>query len=294
MFNRNLFFLLGSFFLISCMANQSLSIEEPKEISYLSSSALTDAERHGWVFVSSPSDNNFISLPSSILALPGYPIAWSPNGKLMAMTKIGADNLYLSICDYETCNDLVKGYYPAWSNDGAKIAYWDGPTGTDLADMSLFIIDIETKETKKIITTGVVKNNIPRLSWSTDDLALVFSINDVTGRPTLSLLSLEDNSIKKLAEGENPAWSPVKPEIAYDFNGTIRIINIETHEDIAITEDNENKWPSWSPDGKKIVFESMRDGNCEIYITDLEDSSLIRLTANETCESKPEWRRIDN
>jgi TolB protein len=36
--------------------------------------------------------------------------------------------------------------------------------------------------------------------------------------------------------------------------------------------------PSWSPDGKKIVFASIRDGNAEIYVMNADGSGQTRLT----------------
>ena len=45
----------------------------------------------------------------------------------------------------------------------------------------------------------------------------------------------------------------------------------------------------FSPDGKKIVFASWRDGNEEIYIMNVDGSNQRRLTNNPTNDNDPDW-----
>lgn len=47
--------------------------------------------------------------------------------------------------------------------------------------------------------------------------------------------------------------------------------------------------PSWSPDGKRIVFWSDRDGNNEIYIMNADGSDAVRLTDNPALDVAPDW-----
>lgn len=51
-------------------------------------------------------------------------------------------------------------------------------------------------------------------------------------------------------------------------------------------------FPAWSPDGKKIAFESNRDthdGNYEIYVMNADGSNQTRLTNNKAFDMQPTW-----
>ena len=46
---------------------------------------------------------------------------------------------------------------------------------------------------------------------------------------------------------------------------------------------------SWSPDSKKLTFESDRDGNFEIYVVNADGSEPKRLTSNPAWDGNPQW-----
>jgi Tol biopolymer transport system component len=47
---------------------------------------------------------------------------------------------------------------------------------------------------------------------------------------------------------------------------------------ITNTPTADEDWPEWSPRGNKVIFSSTRDGNHEIYLTDLDGEEIVRLT----------------
>ena len=52
---------------------------------------------------------------------------------------------------------------------------------------------------------------------------------------------------------------------------------------------HEDGAPSWSPDGKRIVFVSDREGNHEIYVMDTDGGNLQNLTNNPGGDFGPAW-----
>ena len=47
--------------------------------------------------------------------------------------------------------------------------------------------------------------------------------------------------------------------------------------------------PAWSPDGSQIAFDSLRDGNSEIYVMNANGSGQSRLTTEAAADSEPAW-----
>src|SRR5215213_10006745 len=65
-----------------------------------------------------------------------------------------------------------------------------------------------------------------------------------------------------------------------------------------LTNDHDlNDFPAWSPDGKRIAYQSWQNGSFEIYVTDIACSSPSqtctkqpqRLTSNEANDNAPTW-----
>ena len=57
--------------------------------------------------------------------------------------------------------------------------------------------------------------------------------------------------------------------------------------------------PSWSPDGKRILFGSTRDQSsdnpleaAELYVMDADGSNVQRLTFNDAFDGHPRWQPL--
>ena len=60
-------------------------------------------------------------------------------------------------------------------------------------------------------------------------------------------------------------------------------------EGVNLTPDSEanDAFPDFSPDGRRVVFRSMRDGNAEIYVMNADGTGVQRLTHHEATDTMP-------
>ena len=47
--------------------------------------------------------------------------------------------------------------------------------------------------------------------------------------------------------------------------------------------------PSWSPDGRRIAFDSYRGGQEDIYTINADGTGLMNLTNNPSWDADPSW-----
>ena len=52
--------------------------------------------------------------------------------------------------------------------------------------------------------------------------------------------------------------------------------------------------PSWSPDAKRLVFESRRHGAPELYVINVDGTGERRLTTNPAQDTHPDWSPMGN
>lgn len=103
------------------------------------------------------------------------------------------------------------------------------------------------------------------------------------------------------------AWSPDGTRIAYQDpiaeERGIFVADSDGGNVVRLTEGANDAWPSWSPDGSRIVFSSTRydptipactpgeDFKCptDLYISNIDGSSIARLTTDSAAEYQPVW-----
>ncbi len=67
-------------------------------------------------------------------------------------------------------------------------------------------------------------------------------------------------------------------------------VDIEAREVITLTEKAyQDAWPSWSPDGAKILFVSDRQGNRDVWVMDANGRHAVNLTRNPADDWTPAW-----
>ena len=78
----------------------------------------------------------------------------------------------------------------------------------------------------------------------------------------------------------------------FGFNESIaQIISINTTNNISRSAGNDIA-PEWSPDGKKLLYQSNRNGNWDILLYDFVLDTTIQLTFKTANEQNPQWHPV--
>jgi dipeptidyl aminopeptidase/acylaminoacyl peptidase len=182
-------------------------------------------------------------------------------------------------------------YLPAWSPDGARIAFVSNREGND----EIYVMDADGSGQKRL-TTDMDEDLSP--TWSPDGSRIAFQSNrdgfnriHVMDADGLAVIGLTDS------DGFDPAWSADGSRIAFtstkDGNPEIYVMSSDGSNAMRVTHDPSHDWnPSWSPDGSKIAFESDRDGGIRVYVVNSDGTDIHRLLETGAQACCPSWQPI--
>lgn len=221
---------------------------------------------------------------------------YSPDGNFITYTSYRPGRPCLYIKNIRTGNISRLACYkgsniaPAWHPDGRQLAVTLSRDGTP----DIYLIDISGKIIKRL-TWGSSINISP--SWSPDGKKLVF-VSDRGGTPQLYILNIESGAVRRLtfkgAYNTDPQWSPRGDKIAYcgRTNGKFQIFTIapggEDARQLTFAGSNEN--PSWSPDGRQIIFSTTRSGNNKVlYVMYVNGTGKRKLLNFGKSAAMPFW-----
>jgi Tol biopolymer transport system component/imidazolonepropionase-like amidohydrolase len=101
-----------------------------------------------------------------------------------------------------------------------------------------------------------------------------------------------DRAEIRLTQGTNMAiaLSPDGKTIVCDLQGTLWKMTVSGGKATAITDElGDARQPAFSPDGKRIAFQSYRDGNWHIWTVAPDGSQLRQLTSGPFDHREPHW-----
>jgi Tol biopolymer transport system component len=185
--------------------------------------------------------------------------AWSPDGKMLALTTSQKGNdydVFIVNADGTSLRPVVESplaeYGPQWSPDGTRIAFerWplrDGDPGTP----DLFVLDVVSGEINPLVTSP---------GWDT-----------------------------------SVAWSPDGDRLAFvrgdDRDEEIYVVNADGTGERQLTDiaGGGAERPAWSPDGTKLTFVAHDQEQWDVWVANDDGSGATRLTPTERYDGPAVW-----
>lgn len=226
--------------------------------------------------------------------------AWSPDGRRIAFTRnedIGestsftSDDVFVMASDGAGMRQLTPERpgrsfgQPAWSPDGLQIAYVDSGSVSSAVPSRLgrlTVVDVDGGGARRL-TEGRIDADP---DWSPDGREIVFTrgVNIASfddGNQDIYVLDVETGKTKRLTRTpagtfeSAPAWSPDGSRIAFarwtrqtQFEGEARIYVMNrdgSDQSLVLEHRHFASGPyslTWSPDGRKIAFETSSELGC--------------------------------
>jgi Tol biopolymer transport system component len=208
----------------------------------------------------------------------------------------------------DTARDyLAPAYHPS---SGRVVCYGAGPTDeasrfeTDLPGPFLARVSQQGALPDRTLRMYAVRGYIPALSPDASEVAtgeafsrLVISRLDGSRKRTIF-----DRVKTERYRGENSAWGPAWSAdgawlafgVGAPFGSGSEKVDIwksrpDGSQAVNLTPDSaaNDAWPDFSPDGRRIVFRSARDGNQEIYLMNADGTGVRRLTEHQATDTMP-------
>jgi len=166
----------------------------------------------------------------------------------------------------------------------------------------IFKIDLDGGLSKRLTHGPNAAINVePNVNWVGDKIA--FS-SDRHGRPMIYTMNLDGSSVDRITFAgvfnSTPAWSPDGKKIAFagqeDDHFDIFVVDADKTNMIRVTSARKTngKWsnnedPSFSPDGRFLMYTSNRSGKNQIYISTVDGSEERQITDDNFNYYKPKW-----
>jgi Tol biopolymer transport system component len=220
----------------------------------------------------------------------GTQIAWVSDADLWVMNATGTGASQLT-------DDSADELDPAWSPDGTQIAFASDRNG----DFDIWLLDVGTGEASVLIQKNGTSERAP--SWSPDGESLVY-MSDASGGRELYVFHLSSGSEIRLTDNAVydglPDWHGSMIVFATvrspDSGGEFEIYradaslgNADQSNAIQVTANQvADDDPAWSPDGQSIVYQTMQDGQWDLWIIDGDGNSRM-LIGGPSNETAPDW-----
>jgi TolB protein len=250
-----------------------------------------------WVMDYDGSNQRQITHLSSISLSPRI----SPDGSRLAfssLTKTGWEIMMYSL----DLNRMVSfphmggtNLSPAWSPDGVKLAFSSSRSG----ESEIYVADVSGANLHRMT---VDKGPDVSPVWNRKTSAQIAFVSGRTGLPQVYTMESDGTNQQRMTDqgyAVSPAWAPNGQFLSLSWvrkygpgepgASDIYLMDIASKQWVQLSHDGgRNDFPSWSPDGRHIVFQSSRSGKEEIWMM-LADGTKVRQLTFTGRNTQPNW-----
>lgn len=223
-------------------------------------------------------------------------VSWYPDGRRLF---VNATDGFVYTVELDSGRETrvpteLNGFQDAvLAPDGERFAFSLSTSGS-VDDNNIWLASANGHNQQKL-------TSMPRLQhepvWSPDGTALYFLSGDGGQAHNIWRIDLAERRPKQITANQLYHF-----DVAVSSDGTLAYSNNRDGAydlwlrgpegaERRLTDDSAlDARPSWSPDGRRLVFESSRDGGPDLWLVDIESGSLTRLTHTGGGARYPVWR----
>ena len=222
--------------------------------------------------------------------------ALSPDGTMVAYTSDSSGNADIWVSHIAGGDPLQRTRHPgadtdpAWFPDGGALAFVSDRSGVP----SVWRVPVLGGTPTRLLA------NAEQPAVSPDGSRIAFITPDTAGLKRIALAPLADlTQIEIVTDDDgglwdhhNPAWSPDGTTLCYADQRHLWLVPAAGGTATRLTSHDEaDIEPTWTSDGRRIVFASFREGSIALWTIPVAGGEAQRLTAGTSSESSPSISR---
>lgn len=239
-------------------------------------------------------------------------VVWSPDGKMIAFTRMEITNttprtmaadIYVARADGSELRRLTGANgnesFPSFSPDGKTIFFGSGAPRS--REQDIFSVNVRGGGLRPV-ARAPGRDGAPVVS--PDGKKIVFNSERDGGLPQIYVMNIDGSNPTRLTDDDkvafyNPVWSPDGRRIVYyreirDNKDQIWSMNADGSDKRLLTNNiGHNFYPSWSSNGKRVIFTRETGEEQEIYSMNSDGSDLRPLNIKGFfARESPDGKRI--